>query len=41
VTSRGPLIDAIVRLSGFAPWQVVILLGILLVGTVLLIRGRR
>jgi len=41
MTGRAPLVDVVAYYSGLAPWAVVLLLGMLLVGGLLLARGRR
>jgi len=41
MTGRGSLIDVIALWCGLAPWQVALMLGMLLIGGWLLIRGRR
>jgi hypothetical protein len=41
MTGRSSLIDVIALWSGFAPWQVALMLGMLLIGGLLLTRWRR
>jgi hypothetical protein len=41
MTGRGSLIDVIALWSGFAPWQVALMVGMLLIGGWSLVRGRR
>jgi hypothetical protein len=41
MTGRGSLIDVVAVWSGLAPWQVALMLGMLLLVGWVLIRGRR